>query len=445
MYFLRSSQRKNPRTPSYALAVPFDDEALFVVGHVRPLDLEGHLRLFRRALQLRELRAIVRLRPRLDGAFLDRLGGIRHHQIHVQLDDVAEAVARRARAERVVEGEQPRLRILVRDPALPALEAFRKEMNTGRSKLRPYGRWRWGRARSALLHGPGRTPALEIRHLDRIGQPLPQIVGADLHAIDDHLQHGAIAQRRGIRIFDPHGGPVDEQPGEALSAQAGDCRGHGLPPGLAWFPLGLHLPADFLLRLFRQLVDLDRVPAGDRRVQHRQIESNQQAGPRRQLAELARDDLGRLAHDLAAAAAAVRAPHARVQQPHVVVNLRRRADGRSRITDAVFLADGDRRRDAVDAIDVGLLHPLEELAGVGGERFDVPPLALRVNRVEGERRLPRAADAGHDDQLPERQGQVDILEIMRARAAHDEIGGFGGPGNNGVGHCSVFDPTVAIL
>ena len=81
-------------------------------------------------------------------------------------------------------------------------------------------------------------------------------------------------------------------------------------------------------------------------------------------------------------------------------------------------------RDAVDAIDVGLLHPLEELARVGGQRFDVAALPFGVDRVEGERGFPRAADAGDDDQLADRQRQVDVLEVVRARAAHDEIGGF---------------------
>ena len=111
------------------VAVAFDDEALFLVGELRPRDVEGDLRLLRRALQLGELRAIVRLAPRLDGAFLDRLRRIGHHQIHVELDDVAEAVAGRAGAERVVEREQPRLRILVRDAALPALEALGEQMH----------------------------------------------------------------------------------------------------------------------------------------------------------------------------------------------------------------------------------------------------------------------------------------------------------------------------
>ena len=157
--------------------------------------------------------------------------------------------------------------------------------------------------------------------------------------------------------------------------------------------------------------------------------------PAGQLAELPRDDLGRLAHDLAAAVAAERAADAREEQPHVVVDLGRRADRRARVADAVLLPDRDRRRDAVDAIDVRLLHPLEELPRVGRQRLDVAPLPFGVDRVEGERRLPRPAHAGDDDQLAERQRDVDVLEVVRARAAHDELGGrFDGRRGDGFGH-----------
>ena len=45
------------------------------------------------------------------------------------------------------------------------------------------------------------------------------------------------------------------------------------------------------------------------------------------------------------------------------------------------------------------MHDPEELAGVGGERFDVPPLAFGVERVERERRFPGTGNAGDDDEL----------------------------------------------
>src|SRR5262245_31237142 len=86
---------------------PFDDERLLLFRELRPRHVETDLRLLRRALQLGELRPVVRLAPRLDRALLDRLRWIGDYQIHVELDDVAEAVAGRTGAKRVVEREEP--------------------------------------------------------------------------------------------------------------------------------------------------------------------------------------------------------------------------------------------------------------------------------------------------------------------------------------------------
>ena len=69
-------------------------------------------------------------------------------------------------------------------------------------------------------------------------------------------------------------------------------------------------------------------------------------------------------------------------------------------------------RDAVDAVDLRLVHAVEELARVGRERLDVAPLALGVERVEHERRLARAGHAGDDDQLVERQVEVRFLRLF---------------------------------
>ena len=101
------------------------------------------------------------------------------------------------------------------------------------------------------------------------------------------------------------------------------------------------------------------------------------------------DALERLAGDLAAAVRAVRHADVGEQQPQVVVDLGDGADRRSRIRAGGLLLDRNRRRQAVDQIDVRLLHLLEELPRVGRQRLDVAPLPFGVNRVEGERRLAR--------------------------------------------------------
>ena len=107
--------------------------------------------------------------------------------------------------------------------------------------------------------------------------------------------------------------------------------------------------------------------------------------------------------------------------------------------------DRDGRRDAVDPVGVGLVELLEELAGVGREGLDVPPLPLGVERVERQRALARAADAGHDDQPVQRQVEVDPLEVVDPDLAEpdhrwSECGGSMDtelPHRSGVARCEV--------
>ena len=227
----------------------------------------------------------------------------------------------------------------------------------------------------------------------------------------------------------------------AIAAASGPALSPGragrrlLAPGAA---AGTLVRSSSRRRRLAQLIHFRRRVGADerRRFDDREVEAEQQPRARRQFGELARDDLGRFADDFASALPAERAADAREEQPHVVVDLGRRADRGSRIPDAVLLPDRDGGRDAVDAVDIGFLHALEKLPRVRRQRLDVAALPFRVDRVEGQRRLPRSADAGHDDELAGRQRQIDVLEVVRAGAAHDEIGLGGHPRGvfSGVGH-----------
>jgi hypothetical protein len=126
---------------------------------------------------------------------------------------------------------------------------------------------------------------------------------------------------------------------------------------------------------------ISRQPHGDDRI----VEADEQTRTLRQLQQLAGDDVGGLALDFAAALPANGPADAGPEEPQIVVDLGGRSHGGSRVAHAVLLTNGDRRRDAVDAVDVRLFHPFEELPRVGGERLHVPPLTLRINRVEGQR------------------------------------------------------------
>ena len=111
---------------------------------------------------------------------------------------------------------------------------------------------------------------------------------------------------------------------------------------------------------------------------------------------------------------------ARVQQAQVVVDLGDRADRRARVVRGGLLLDADRRRQALDHVDVGLVHQLQELARIGRQALDIAPLALGVQRVEGQARLARARQAGDHDQRVLRDVEVDVLQVVRARAADVE-------------------------
>src|SRR5690606_18878988 len=97
-----------------------------------------------------------------------------------------------------------------------------------------------------------------------------------------------------------------------------------------------------------------------------------------------------------------------------------RADRRARIVARRLLLDRDGRRQPFDQVDVGLLHQLQELPGVGRERLDIAALALRVEGVERERGLARTRQAGDHHEAFARNVEADVLEVVRAGAADSD-------------------------
>ena len=114
---------------------------------------------------------------------------------------------------------------------------------------------------------------------------------------------------------------------------------------------------------------------------------------------------------------AMRPANVRVERSQVVVDFGRGRDDGARVAPGTALLDGNRRRQAFDVIHFRPLHLIEKLPGIGGKRFDIPSLALGVNRVKGEGRLPRTAQTGDDDQLITRDFEREIFEIVLTRAA----------------------------
>ena len=212
------------------------------------------------------------------------------------------------------------------------------------------------------------------RRLDRVGQPLAKVM---LHhqPVDDHGDVVLVLLVERDLLVEPAQLAVDLGAAESLGPQ-----------------------------LLELLAVLALAAAHDRRQHHE---------PRalRQLHHLVDDLLGRLAADRAAADVAVRLADPRPQQPQVVVDLGDRADRRARVPRGRLLVDRDRRRQPLDRVDVRLVHLPEELPRVRRQRLDVAALALGVDRVEGERRLPRPRQAGDHRQRPARNRQVMSLRL----------------------------------
>ena len=109
---------------------------------------------------------------------------------------------------------------------------------------------------------------------------------------------------------------------------------------------------------------------------------------------------------------AIGLPQPRHEDAQIVVDLGDRADGAARRVAAVLLLDGDGRRQALDVVELRLLHLADELPGVGAEAFHVAPLPFGVDGVHGQRTLARAAGPATDGHAVAGDVDVDALEVM---------------------------------
>ncbi len=187
---------------------------------------------------------------------------------------------------------------------------------------------------------------------------------------------------------------------------------------LAHLAVDLHPREALAAQLLEQLPVLALAAAHDRREHHE---------PRAlvQRHDVVDDLLRRLPLDRPPADVAVGPADPRPEQAQVVVDLGHRPDGRPRVARGRLLVDGDRRRQALDRIDVGLVHLAQELARVGGQGLDVAALAFGVDRVERQRRLPGARQARDHDQRIPRNGHGDVPEVVLTGTRDDDLVGGG--------------------
>ena len=310
-------------------------------------------------------------RPGSDGAGVDRALGVGDHLVGVDAADRPQPRAVRAGAVGAVEREQARGDLGQPAAALGAGVVLRQGLLGG------------------ALGGEHDQAAGHLeRGLQRVGEPLLHPL-ADHQPVDDDVDGVLLLLVERRRV----GGEVDHR---AVDPRADEALAGHLGELLLVLPL---LPAD--------VGGVDHQPR-----------------PRRQAHHPVDHLLHRLRADRLAAGRAVRHPDRGVEQAQVVVDLGDRAHRRAGVLRHRLLLDRDRRRQPLDGVDVGLLHLLEELPGVGRQRLDVAPLAFGEQGVEGQRGLARPRHPGDHHQPVAGDVEVEVLEVVLAGAANrDRIHG----------------------
>ncbi len=355
---------------SWSVAV--EQDVAHLARQLLPRGIHAEAQLLGQAFDHPQLHRGGRL-PGADGAVFDRQLGVDHHLGSVDPHQGAEPRAVRAGAVRAVEGEEPGRDLGQAEAADRAGVVLRQHL--------------FGLAFDRQYHQAAGHPQ---GGLERAGDPLLEPF-LDHQAVDDQVDvvFLLLVERRQLagKVV---GLAVDPRPHEAFAR-------HLLELLLVFALLAAHVGRqDLQLGLGRQ---------SQHPVDHL---------------------LHRLRADRGAVVRAMGHADRGVEQAQVVVDLGDRADGRARVARDRFLLDRDRRREAVDRVDVGLLHLLEELPGIGRKRFHVAPLALGEEGVESERRLARAGNAGDHHQAVARDLEGRILQIVFARTAQDDLVHGGG-------------------
>ena len=335
-----------------------------------------------------------RLRPGRDRALAQGQFLVGDDEVLVDMLLDAEAAAGRAGAIGIVEGEQPRLDFRNGEAGDRAGELFREQDALGPALVVDL----CGLLVGFLFLG-GRRRIGIFDHREALGE----------------LQRGLKAFRQALADVGAHHDAVDHDVDVVREFLVERRRFREL------VERAVDLDAlKALLEVFGELLlVLALAAAHDRR---QQIEAGA-LRQRQHAVDHLRDDL---ALDRQARGGRIGHADARPQQAHVVVDLGDGADGGARVLRRGLLLDRDRRRQAVDLVDIRLLHHLEELARIGRERLDIAPLALGIDGVEGERGFAGAGQAGEHHELVAGNLDVDVLEIVFARAADRDRAHRGG-------------------
>ena len=109
------------------------------------------------------------------------------------------------------------------------------------------------------------------------------------------------------------------------------------------------------------------------------------------------------------------------EQAQVFVDFRRCPYRGAWVASRHLLFDGDGRRQSLDIVAFGFVHPSEKLPGICGEAFHIAALAFGIEGIECQRTFSASGKSGDDHEFVARDFNVDVLEVVYA-CAFDEYG-----------------------
>ena len=224
------------------------------------------------------------------------------------------------------------------------------------------------------MHGAGEVLGVETLPLNALGELLP-LLGHHLHQGQTIAAFEGRAQRIGQPFLDPLTGhkTIDHHfDVVAVVLVELDVVGQ-----LAHLTVDAHPGETFRRQTTDQLGVGALLAAHHRRQQLI-------AGSLRQQQDLIDHFVDALRLDRTATLGAVGLAGTAEQQTEIVLNLRDRAHRGTGVVTGGFLINRNRRRQALDGIDIGLVHLPQKLAGIGRKTFDVAALSLGKDRVEGK-------------------------------------------------------------
>ena len=98
-----------------------------------------------------------------------------------------------------------------------------------------------------------------------------------------------------------------------------------------------------------------------------------------------------------------------IEQTKIVINLRHRSYGGTRIAVRRLLVYGNRRRQSLQTLDIRLFHLPQKLPRIRRKRLHITALSLRINRIKSKGRFSGTTQTCQHNELVPWNIQINIL------------------------------------